>query len=94
MIVMNVLYTVKPGRREAYYRLLNTLGIPQASRAEEGNLCYDYFYAADDPDLLFLWEQWQDEAALARHCQTPHFARLQEMKAEWLEKTDIHKLER
>jgi len=93
MIIINVLYTVKPGKREDYYCLLNTMGIPQSSRAEAGNLRYDYFYAAADPDQLFLWEQWQDGEALARHFAAPHFAKLQELKADWLDKTEIHKLE-
>lgn len=93
MIVINVLYTVKPGQREAFYALINSLGIAEASRKEPGNFRYDYFYSADHPDQLLLFEQWQDNEALTRHAQTPHFAKLQGLKAEWLDHTEIQKAE-
>ncbi len=93
MILINVLYTVKPGRREAFYALINSLGLAEASRQEPGNLRYDYFYSVEQPDQLLLYEQWRDEEALAQHCRTPHFAKLQELKGEWLAETEIRKAE-
>lgn len=91
MILLNVEYRVKPGQRERYYQLLNELGIPQASRAEAGNIAYDYFFSPDDGDLMFLREKWQDQEALDQHFAAPHFKKLSGIKEEWLLETKIDK---
>lgn len=93
MIVLNVLYTVKSGRREQYYALLQQMGIPQASRDEAGNICYDYFFSPEQADQIFLREKWVDQAALQLHFQAPHFQQLQKLKEEWLLDTVIDKME-
>ncbi len=43
MIVLNVYYKAKPGKREEFYKLVNNERIPEKSRKEEGNLKYEYF---------------------------------------------------
>ena len=46
----------------------------EATRKEEGCIAYDFGEDAFDPGRLIASEAWRDEAALAAHLQTAHFA--------------------
>ena len=70
-----------------------TEGIDIAYRAEDGNIKYDYFTSTDDSDELLLIEKWRDADALAAHGRQPHFARLREIKDEFVTETIIEKYE-
>ena len=91
MMVLNVIYKCKPGRREAFLEAIKAEGIDQASRDEEDNFRYDYFLSADDPDEILLLEHWKDEAAQKHHATLPHFIKLGEMKADYVESTELCK---
>ena len=91
MIVLNVTYTCKPDKREEFLEMIMAEGIDVASRAEAGNIMYDYYTPTDGSDDLFLLEKWRDEAALAEHGKQPHLARLKEIKAEYVNDTVIEK---
>ena len=91
MIVLNVTYKCRPGMREAFLERIFAEGIDVYSRAEEGNIKYDYYFPADDDDGLFLVERWRDEAALAAHELTPHFKRLLEFKPAYVLETCVEK---
>jgi len=90
MITANVIYTVKPGQREAFYEALVKSGVPQKCREEAGNIRYDYFLATDNPDEVFLLEQWKDQEALTFHTQQEHYKTgLVDIKAEYILNTSI-----
>ena len=91
MIVLNVTYKCRPGMREAFLDRIRAEGIDAACRAEAGNIKYDYYTAADDGDDLLLVEKWRDAEALAEHGKQPHFARLGELKSEYVRDTVIEK---
>lgn len=91
MIVLNVTYRCKSGLRDEFLESIMTEGIDEASRAEEGNLRYAYYYPADGSDELLLVEKWRDAEALAAHGRQPHYLRLKELKAEYVEDTVIEK---
>lgn len=91
MIVLNVTYTCKPDKREEFLEMIMAEGIDVASRAEAGNIMYDYYIPTDGSDDLFLLEKWRDEAALAEHGKQPHLARLKEIKEEFVVDTIIEK---
>lgn len=46
----------------------------EATRKEEGCIAYDFGEDASDPGRLVVSEAWRDEAALADHLKTAHFA--------------------
>ena len=92
-IVMNVTYKCKPEMREEFLERIMTEGIDIACRAEDGNIKYDYFTSTDDSDELLLVEKWRDADALAAHGRQPHFARLREIKDEFVTETIIEKYE-
>lgn len=80
MIVLNVIYKCAPGQREEFLEAIYSEGLDAASRSEEGNIKYDYYFPADESDELLLVEKWRDEEALALHMEEPHFKRLGEIK--------------
>ena len=91
MIVLNVTYKCKPEMREEFLEMIITEGIDVACRAEDGNIKYDYYFATEDSDELLLIEKWRDADALARHGRQSHYARLGELKAEFVNDTTIEK---
>ena len=80
MLTLNVTYTCKPGQRDAFYKELCDLGARAISNSEKGNHMYDYFFDAQNPDVLFLLEKWETAEDLAAHCSTESFAKLQALK--------------
>ena len=93
MIVLNVTYKCKPDLRDEFLEKIYTEGIDIASRSEEGNIKYDYYTPVDGVDDLLLLEKWSDADALAAHGKQPHFARLGELKKEFVIDTIIEKFE-
>lgn len=91
MLTWNVTYHCKSGMRSAFYQALTDLGVAANSRQEAGNLKYDYFFSAEDPDALLLVESWTEPALQQAHCQTEVFAKLQSLKAEFCETVTIDK---
>ena len=91
MIVLNVSYKCRPGMRDEFLERIRREGIDAASRAEAGNLKYDYYFPADGGDELLLVEKWRDADALAEHGRQPHFAKLGALKAEYVADTVIEK---
>ena len=89
MIVLNVTYHCKPGKRDAFLEAVSSEAIDLASRAENGNFKYDYYRSVDQEDDLLLIEKWADEATLALHRSQPHFFMLGDLKEEYVEGTDI-----
>ena len=93
MIVLNVTYKCKPQMREEFLEMILAEGIDEASRKEDGNCKYDYYLPYGGSDELLLLEKWRDADALARHHDQPHFARLRELKADYILDTVIEKFE-
>lgn len=91
MLTLNVTYHCKPGQREAFYQALCDLGARAISNSEKGNHMYDYFFDAQNPDILFLLEKWETKEDLVAHCATDSFAKLQELKAIYCESADLKK---
>ena len=93
MIVLNVTYKCKPGKREEFLKAIMAEGIDAACRAEAGNIKYDYYRPVDGSDDLLLVEKWRDADVLAVHGKQPHFARIGELKPAFVEDTVIEKFE-
>ena len=91
MLTWNVTYHCKPGKREEFYKAICSLGVRANSNSEAGNIKYDYFFDAQDPDALLLVESWTEPALQQAHCQTEVFAKLQALKAEYCENVTIDK---
>ena len=94
MIVLHVTYCCKPDLREAFLERILAEGIDVNSRSEDGNLKYDYYLPYEDDGTLLLVEHWRDEAALAAHQATPHYAALKTLKPMYVTDTVIERFER
>lgn len=93
MIVLNVTYKCKPELREEFLEMIMTEGIDVASRAEAGNIKYDYYMPVEKTDEMLLVEKWSDAEALTSHSKQPHFARLGELKQNYVTDTIIERFE-
>jgi quinol monooxygenase YgiN len=73
MICVAVTYVIKAGHEEAAARLFHELTGP--TREEPGCRMYLAHRSTADPRRFFLYEQYDDQAALDAHRASLHFAR-------------------
>jgi len=68
-------YHVRQGNGDAVVRALREMG--EAVRRDEPRcLIYRAARSNEDPDTFVLYEEYEDEAALLAHRETPHFKSL------------------
>ena len=91
MEILNVTYKCKAGKREKFLETIKAEGLDAASRAEAGNIKYDFYFAEADSDELFLFEKWRDEESVKSHNAEPHFRRFGELKAEFVLETVLER---
>jgi quinol monooxygenase YgiN len=72
MISFTVRMTFRPDDREEIARILRELAA--ASRQEPGCISYIPHRVESDPDIILIYEQYRDQAALDAHRASPHFA--------------------
>lgn len=71
MICVAVTYVVQPGREADAIELFAKLA--PATRLEPGCRMYVVHRSTSDPRRFFLYEQYDDQAALDAHRAAPHF---------------------
>ena len=71
MIILAVTWRAKPNHEADAERILRTL--TEASRKEPGCLMYQVHRHKSEVGRFFIYEQYQDEAALQAHRDSPHF---------------------
>ena len=81
---VEVHYFVRSGCRDEFYRQVNGLGIADASRAEEGNEKYEYYFSPENRDELILLELWSSPEAVKSHMETGHYKKLAELKEKYV----------
>lgn len=86
MIYVHLYYSGVNGAAGAFAGEMESSGLADAIRAEEGNLCYRYFQPPDDPETVLLIDGRRDRAALDAHHASPMMARLAALR----EKYDLH----
>lgn len=72
MICVAVTYVIKAGHEEQAVPLFREL--TKHTRAEPGCRQYQAHRSPADPRRFFLYEQYDDQAALDAHRASPHFA--------------------
>ena len=87
MEILNVTYKCREGMREEFLEAVKAEGLDEASRSEEGNIKYDFYFADADPDELLLVEKWRDADAVKSHNSEQHFRRFGELKAGFVVET-------
>ena len=90
-LLVNVQYTIRPGKREEFLEKVIAHGIISASRAEPGNYKYEYYKPIDAENVLFLMEMWVSSEAQTAHGKTEHYQHLQSLKKEFVTNVLIEK---
>ena len=72
MLIVASTFTTAPGERNRVLDLARN--VMAATRQEEG--CREYVFSpdVDDPDLIRLYELWDEQEQLDAHLRTPHIA--------------------
>ena len=71
MIFIVVKHPVRPEFADRWDALVEEFTV--ATRAEPGNISFDWFRSVEDPNLYVLVEAFQDAAAGEAHVNSPHF---------------------
>lgn len=71
MICLTVTYVIQAGHEDEAIKLFGKL--TSQTRAEPGNIMYLAHRSTTEPRRFFLYEQYQDQAALDAHRASPHF---------------------
>ncbi|WP_236243017.1 putative quinol monooxygenase [Streptomyces sp. CC228A] len=71
MIFIAVRFTVRPEYRDQWLTLVDDF--TRATRAEPGNLFFDWSRDVENPDRFVLLEAFADADAGAAHVAAPHF---------------------
>lgn len=93
MLALVVEFRIKPAFVAAFEREI--VENARASReTEPGCRQFDVCRDPSDPAVFFLYELYDDDAAIAAHLQTAHFLRMNETTATWVEGKSVRKLVR
>jgi quinol monooxygenase YgiN len=84
MIFITATFRVRPEHADAWPDL--TKSFTDATRAEPGNLWFDWSRSVDDPNEYVLVEAFRDDAAEA-HVTSDHFRRAQAELPPYLQET-------
>ena len=84
MIFICVKWKVKPEYADQWVEL--TRDFTESTRAEPGNLFYQWSRSVDDPDEYILIEAFKDDAA-EPHVTSEHFKRAQQEFPQYLQET-------
>lgn len=86
MITVNLYYTGENGAARRFAEEMESTGVADRIRAENGNLRYQYFQPLNDPETILLIDSWADQAAIDAHHASPMMAQLAALR----EKYDLH----
>lgn len=89
MFGIHVMYTMKPGKRDAFLSEIAACGAREAVLRETGCIQYDYFLSVQNPDQLLLVEKWTDRDAQQVHMTQPHMAQVADIKARFAVDTKL-----
>ena len=71
MITVNLYYTGENGSAHKFAEEMESSGIVDKIRAEEGNVRYEYFFPMKDPETVLLIDAWEDQEAIDKHHASP-----------------------
>ena len=82
MIFIVVKNPVRPEFADDWVTLVDEF--TSASRAEPGNILFEWYRSVDDPTVYLLVEAFRDAAAGEAHVQSEHFAAASAKLRKWL----------
>lgn len=91
LLMVNVRYHIRKGKREEFYNKVQEQGIIQSSKEEAGNCKYDYYVPKNSEDDICIMEIWKNEHAQKIHASTEQYQKLTILKQEYVESVEIVK---
>jgi len=85
VILIVVKHPVRPELADGWLSLVEEF--TTATRAEPGNLSFDWYRSAEDPNLYLLVEAFRDGEAGRAHVESAHFQKAVALLPGWL--TDV-----
>ena len=73
MVICNCLFTSETTDMKDFYKILCDEGLVEGSRADKGNIMYDFFISVDDSKRMMLIEKWESFDDLQAHSETELF---------------------
>ena len=92
-LLILVTYKLKSGMRDAFLKTMSESGILEEVLKEDGIVRYHYYLGESNPDIILLVEEWLTAEHQKKHLETPHMARFQPIKAEYILETIVEKAE-
>ena len=86
MITVNLYYTGVNGKARLFAQEMESSGTAAAIRAEQGNICYEYFFPMNDPETVLLIDAWESQEAIDAHHASPMLETIKALR----EKYDLH----
>ncbi len=84
MEALMVTIRIKPGHKEAFMESM--LDDARGSIGDEpGCLRFDVIQDQEDPNRIFLYEVYRDDAAIEAHRAAPHFLKWRETVKDWFD---------
>lgn len=71
MIIIHAVSNVHPEKEKAYVEEIQSL--VKDSRAESGNIAYDFYKCIETEHTYIMVETWKDQEAVAAHNSSEHF---------------------
>ncbi|MBB1042037.1 antibiotic biosynthesis monooxygenase [Dietzia sp. Cai40] len=85
MMLINVRFDVKPEFADSWLEI--TRDFTEATRAEPGNLWFDWYRSPDAETTFLLCEAFRDGDAPAEHVGSAHFREFTGSAAQYLQRT-------
>ena len=82
MIALMVTIQIKPEHQKAFIKSMLDDAIG-SNRDEPGCLRFDVIQDKKDPNRIYLYEVYKDEAALEAHRNAPHFIKWRDTVKDW-----------
>lgn len=82
-LLIHIYYTGKNGSARSFVDEMTASGTVERIRAEAGNLRYEYFFSADDPETVLLIDEWKDQTALDIHHQSEMMRKIAALREQY-----------
>ncbi len=93
MLALVVEFRIEPAHVDAFDAAIRANARASLER-EPGCRQFDVCRDPDDAALFFLYELYDDEAAIQAHLRSPHFLQMSADTASWVEAKVVRKLHR
>ena len=85
-ITMNLFYRGINGNARKFVEEMITSGTVDMIKAEEGNICYEYYSSISNPEEILLIDSWDNQDSIDKHHASPMMKTIIDLR----NKYDLH----